>query len=205
LVYRIDLLPNPQATAEIWRREAERFGLPGIFLVSIESNYVLGTTSPAKTGFDGTVRFQPNFTASSSSPVRAEVVRAIKERYPRLYRSFKSLRRETKDDKIHEYAALYRRWRDSASGPERRFECVTPMWDNSARRYRGATIVQNSTPQLYEQWLREAVQRSVPDSDQQTTVFINAWNEWAEGCHLEPCQKWGRQYLEATKRVYQSI
>jgi hypothetical protein len=76
------------------------------------------------------------------------------------------------------------------------------MWDNSARRYRGATIVTGSTPKLYEQWLREAVDRSVPGSDRQKTVFINAWNEWAEGCHLEPCRKWGCQYLEATRRVY---
>jgi lipopolysaccharide biosynthesis protein len=202
LVYRIELLPNPQATVEIWRREAERFGLPGIFLVSIESNYVFGATSPSEFGFDGVVRFQPNFTPLSISPVRAAVVKTIRERYPRLHSTIRNLKLEWKDDKVYDYAALYRRWKDSVGGSERRFECVTPMWDNSARRNRGATIVTNSSPQLYEQWLREAVQRSVPDSDQQATVFINAWNEWAEGCHLEPCQKWGHQYLEVTRRVY---
>jgi hypothetical protein len=206
LVYRIELLPDPIATAEIWRREAEKWGLSGLFLVSIESNYVAGITNPGAAGFDATVRFQPDYTvpapARTQSPLRAGAVKAIKAHMPWLYRGMKRFKSQSVPDNIVDYAGLYRNWQNRSPRVERHFECVTPMWDNSARRYRGATIVTGSTPELYEQWLRAAVDRTVPGSDGQKTVFINAWNEWAEGCHLEPCRKWGRQYLEATRRVY---
>jgi lipopolysaccharide biosynthesis protein len=203
LVYRIELLPDPRATAEIWREEARKHGLPGLFLVRVESNYVIGPTSPAEIGFDAAVRFQPNFAAlTTSSPLSKSVGKLLRARYPKLHAAIRGSRTPSAEDRIYEYSDIYQNWKNSPPSPEHRFECVTPMWDNSARRYRGAYIVNNSSPELYQQWLADAVQRSAPDSAGQRTVFINAWNEWAEGCHLEPCRKWGLQYLEATKRVY---
>jgi Glycosyltransferase WbsX len=206
LVYRVELLPDPVATADLWRREAERWGLRGLFLISMETNYVTGVTDPRTVGFDATVRFQPDYTVpaltNAPSSVRAGAVELIKARAPSLYRGIKRFKSKAIPDTVFSYADLYRNWKNRSPHEERHFECVTPMWDNSARRFRGATIVDGSTPELYEQWLRDAVNSTAPGSDGHKTVFVNAWNEWAEGCHLEPCQKWGRKYLEATRRVY---
>ena len=86
-----------------------------------------------------------------------------------------------------------------------RFPCVTPSWDNSARR-KNASIFFGSTPDKYEAWLRQIVaQTSQKHVGEEKIVFINAWNEWAEGNHLEPDIKWGRAYLEATRRGLEDI
>ena len=87
--------------------------------------------------------------------------------------------------------------------PYARFPCVTPAWDNTARRRQGgATILHGSTPAAYGHWLRSVL------SDQQTLdklpepiVFINAWNEWAEGNHLEPDLKSQHAFIEETALV----
>jgi lipopolysaccharide biosynthesis protein len=63
-------------------------------------------------------------------------------------------------------------------------------------------IVWNGTPANYEYWLSEAVRKTREEfPSHERLVFINAWNEWAEGCHLEPDLKYQRQFLEATLRV----
>jgi hypothetical protein len=82
-----------------------------------------------------------------------------------------------------------------------RFRCVMPSWDNAARRSSGATILHGSTPQLYQKWLTSLLHSSERSKRTDGIVFVNAWNEWAEGNHLEPCQRWGRAYLEATREA----
>jgi hypothetical protein len=44
-----------------------------------------------------------------------------------------------------------------------------------------------------------------PFSSEENFLFINAWNEWAEGNHLEPCEKWGHAYLKALKEALNTV
>jgi hypothetical protein len=96
---------------------------------------------------------------------------------------------------IHDYATVAAASASRPAPKYRRFPGVTPGWDNTARLERAAVVLIGSTPELYEKWMGSALARGEP------LVFINAWNEWAEGCHLEPDLRWGRAYLEATSRA----
>jgi hypothetical protein len=75
-------------------------------------------------------------------------------------------------------------------------------WDNTARRGLASHIYYDSTPEHYEVWLRRllAYTRRHHQGDHRL-LFVNAWNEWAEGAYLEPDEKHRYGYLEATARA----
>ncbi len=87
----------------------------------------------------------------------------------------------------------------------KRFYGATPSWDNTARSGNRASVFVNSSPDLFREWLTAIARRTESglEGDEQV-IFINAWNEWAEGCHLEPDQRYGLAYLEACKAARDS-
>jgi len=189
LVYRTEELPDAGKTAEIWRNEAIRSGLGDLYLASVES--FVSDVDPKTIGFDAAVEFAPDWRKLQSIPMT------------RLWRYASRLGLLSKGWVEHnwtDYETLVKNMLAKQEPGYRRFRCVTPGFDNSPRRAKGATIILNSTPQAYGRWLEDVIRResllgSPPD---QQIVFVNAWNEWGEGNHLEPDQKWGRAYLEAT-------
>ena len=200
IVYRATQLPEPERTTEIWRAEAERAGLKGLFLVRVESHNESG--DPRALGFDCSVEFQPLF---------GEELYTL--RIPRRKwwhrRKLRTAEPAFYDNLIFDYMRLSRRALARPPAGYPRIPCVFPSWDNSPRRKSGAHIFINSTPDAYGQWLQEVVNQRRAESREEndglvspeSLLFINAWNEWGEGNHLEPCQRWGRAYLEATRRA----
>jgi len=71
LVYRVELLPEPRKTAEIWRNEAIKAGLGDLFLVNVQSTYLVEGTNPDLVGFDAAMRFEPRGNATAPTVVRA--------------------------------------------------------------------------------------------------------------------------------------
>lgn len=63
-------------------------------------------------------------------------------------------------------------------------------------------ILDGATPELYKKWLKDIITETKSNKNlDDDIIFINAWNEWAEGTYLEPDLKWQYSYLEATKQA----
>ena len=179
IVYRTDLLPEPTATVMRWRKECRSAGAGEIYLCTVPR---FGMPDPAKIGFDAVVDFPPH------GCVAAELTRAMGS----LDDDFAG--------RIFDYRDLVRDALSRSYGGLPNFRGVFPSWDNTARKGSRAHIFHGATPLRYRAWLAEAIRASTADSRlPQPIVFINAWNEWAEGCHLEPDADHGQAWLEATR------
>ena len=196
LVYRAAKLPDPKKTACIWREEAWKMGIGEIFLCRVES-FPDERGDPTKIGFDAAVEFQPDWTDLGRPLRRGRLWHlAMKARLSSV---------SYRENRIYDYLAVVKRMLEKRDPPYRRFPCVTPGWDNSSRRRSNALIFKDATPLIYEKWLKAVIETALVRSDGGSFVFINAWNEWAEGNHLEPDLKFGRAYLEATKRTLTEV
>ena len=72
------------------------------------------------------------------------------------------------------------------------------MFDNTPRRGNRAFILDGATPDLFEKWLSDVIVETKNNNLlDEKFIFINAWNEWAEGAYLEPDLRWRYGYLTA--------
>lgn len=194
LIYRAAALPDVRRTLETWRTEARRHGVGELYLCKVES-FAYESTDPQAEGFDAAVGFIPDYH-SLGRPLR---------RTPawRVARKARLSSQAYGYDNIFEFEDVVEQVIQRPKPAYQRFECVTTGWDNTPRRKEHAVVWRNATPEGYERWLRHEVRLAARKPREERLVFINAWNEWAEGAHLEPCLRWELSYLEATKRALQ--
>ncbi len=183
LLYRPGLLPDVQATAKRWRKWCRENSVGEIFLVI---THAFEHVNPNNIGFDAAIEYAPN--TYPVTPVTDQIIAAGKMVNPNY------------QGVIFDYNQAAEYGQSQPLPPYKKFRCIFPGWDNEARKPgRGITFI-NSTPLKFQQWLSYLLrftQKHFKQNEQ--FLFINAWNEWAEGAHLEPDRKNGFSYLEACR------
>ena len=199
LVYRSELLPDPARTAETWRKTAAAAGIGDLYLARVES--LVANVDPKSIGFDAAVEFAPDWSVLPTPMFRRrrwKLLAALQHRVGGINLVSGAYFRH----RVYRYEDFVHRMLAKPEVTYKRFRCVTPRWDNSPRRPSDAVIFHDSSPEVYEGWLREIMQSTVVTfQGDERILLVNAWNEWAEGNHLEPDHRWGRTYLEATARA----
>jgi glycosyltransferase involved in cell wall biosynthesis/GT2 family glycosyltransferase len=181
LVYRPNLLPSGKETAVRWREWCRNNGLGELYLAYTQS---FEQVDPAIYGFDAAIEFHPNMKAELSD---------LSNNVAPLCDDFAC--------EVLDWRPFVEDSRQYMSPYYKLFRAVCPSWDNTPRRKNSSRVLLNSSPRGYHEWLLNAINDTCErfQNPDERLVFANAWNEWAEGAHLEPDARYGYAYLEATR------
>jgi lipopolysaccharide biosynthesis protein len=186
LVHRAEQLPDPLAYAREWRQLARNDGWPDLHLVATE---VVPGIDPTTIGFDAVAEFPPvgrnGLRHAALLPPRG-LLRTFSGRLMSYEKIAVSSCRRMDPDFV-------------------RYRGVMPGWDNTARRGNDATVYMGQSPERFGWWLRCALRKERNIRGRRGLVFINAWNEWAEGAYLQSDNIHGDGYLKATRGAVESL
>ena len=169
-------------TVASWRRVARDEGVGELAIMASSFPWHARHDLRAEPAIDGIVQFPPHRGFRGTVRIRPEQM---------LNTAF--------EGRIDDYGQTLAHLDSLDYGHDRVIPGVFPAWDNTARRRSRSHIFVNSDPVQFEHWLRHAITKALNDPRADGLVFINAWNEWAEGAHLEPCRWYGHAHLAACR------
>ena len=182
VLYRVGQIPQAGAVIAGWRRRAATAGLAGLHVLAVVPSRDFEKLPDGVAGaLDGLVQFPPG------SGIGLHSLRAMTPGYGA----------GNGGDVLSYDAAV-----DGADlrtrghmGP-RVHPGVMPGWDNTPRRDKAAYVFHGSNPMTFRRWVAQASRAAVSGGGE-SLLFVNAWNEWAEGAHLEPDARFGSAALES--------
>ena len=180
ILYRASSLPDAKETGKHWREHAIKNGLPGLYLVVVNA---FDVSSPQPYDFDAIVEFPPHQVGAKD----------ITDSITPLNKNFSG--------RVYDYEELALRAGKIDNENFTYFKAVMPSWDNEARKPTQGFSFYNAKPEFYAKWLDSAIKTTMKRRPEERLVFVNAWNEWAEGAHLEPDRHNGYAYLHATANI----
>jgi len=180
IIFKPNDIPGVQSMTDFFRKRAEDAGLPGLYLVGVSH---LDNWNPEENGFDAAI--VQNIPG---------LIGKVPWRYPLLkLKSWLNKGRLT----IYQYKDLLKSFVPEKTKKLEYLPCVIPNWDNSPRSGMNGLIMQGSSPELFRQSLRQALNNVSTKPAEHQLVFLKSWNEWAEGNHMEPDLRFGHHYLQA--------
>lgn len=192
LIYRSASIHGCEDMLRLWRRQAEQAGLPGLHLVSMLTHFAADARQNL---FDAFVEFEPLYTIHYDLPYWV----ARRERLMKKWTRFKWrwLGRADRAPNSYSYVDVWKRIAQRSLRPNH-YPGAFADWDNSPRRgLHRSLIMRDFQRRTFAEGIASQIRKA--RHAQAEFVFINAWNEWAEGTYLEPDTARGKFFLEAIR------
>jgi len=188
VIYRPAIVDHFDSLVEILRKKALEKGFDGIKIISTNSFHFKNLENFS---IDGIVEFPPHFDNE----------KYLQKGNVEVYAEFTGNAIMDYSHTVNAMKAHYQRKLNQAKSGSY-YPCCFPSWDNIARRQHAGNTFTDASPELFEEWMDACASfTNEYNQENEKFLFINAWNEWAEGAILEPDQDRGFAHLEVLNRV----
>ncbi|MCM1100400.1 MAG: glycoside hydrolase family 99-like domain-containing protein [Clostridium sp.] len=184
IIYNANEIPDLKGVIQIWRDRCRSCGLGEIHLLAVD--FALNSKS-REAGFDGFVEFPPHSVYNYGMETINSQLSVIDSSYA---------------GRIFDYGRIVREKKYLTTDTENYYKGIFLGWDNTARRAKNAAVYHRFTIAAFKEWIADITQFTIENRQKDDRfIFINAWNEWAEGTYLEPDRKYGYAALDAVRQV----
>jgi hypothetical protein len=172
LIYRTSQIPNCEKRLNYWRYKLKKEGFDGLYVVMTIGNFNDNFKSMCPF-VDASVDFNPAFLRDKNI-------------------SFQQKNNSYFFDMKKSYDIIL----NTPTIHETHFRGTMVGFDSSPRNSQISNIFVNGSAEIFGNHLN-----AIMGKTNEKLLFINAWNEWGEGCALEPEEIDCYSYLEQVKKV----
>lgn len=187
IIYNIAAIPDIVAVLSQWRETAREIGIGEILIWAVDDYVGDKAVTDSLDDIDASLAFPPrNLSELDPRPVYLE------EQQSHLF------------DYDTVVSALQRKIKQQQVMPTNKPHYLMSMlnWDNSARKKLSFNAWTNFSFKKFYDWNKDIVDYTVKlFNESERFVFVNAWNEWAEGTYLEPDKKYGYTAINTLSRA----
>lgn len=203
VIYKPEIIPNLNEMLDYWNELAKQNGFKEIvFAYQYPMFYYLKDKDDSR--FTYGIQFEPFFSNTDiecSVKNKKEKIQFLLKNPTIFFRRIKNRLCKNRPN-LYSYKSTWKRILKSKPNNDKMILGAFVDWDNTARRGKNATCYVGANPQRFKVYMKKLIEKDKAEYHK-NMIFINAWNEWAEGTYLEPDEKNGYQYLEAIKEILQ--
>lgn len=196
-------LPNPKEFINLWKKLAYKNGLQGMYFIAkvdplgtlgfnniknVEDNFQEEYQKILNMGFDAVNSHTLKYAELNANGKLKKIFHALVRKY------FSSVFIEK-----YKYKDIIRSFNTKEDFQENIYPQLIPGRDRSPRSGKKAVIYYENTPEEFRIAVKNAISCVEKRNSEHRIIFLNSWNEWAEGAYMEPDTTYGKSYIQVLR------
>ncbi|EHO80254.1 glycosyltransferase WbsX family protein [Fusobacterium ulcerans] len=192
LIYQPEDILKFNEMINFFDKECKKIGYSGIYIIESKNNLKNLNLSSVKSS--AMVLREPNCCLTKRN-IFQKVTQRLKNNFSKNYLYF--VQKYKYEEFIKKSIDISKEFLN-----EKTYPGIFTGWDNTPRHGRRGHVIEGNTPELFKEYLLE--QKKIMKEKNIEYIFLNAWNEWAEGMYLEPDEKFKYDYLKTIKKAIET-